>query len=267
MSLVYLYCLLPVEDAPDTRDLAGLEDRPVRLVKVGSLQAAISEVGTEFGERQLNDRIRDLDWLSPRAVRHHEVVDTLFGRCSSALPLSFGAIFRSEDRLRRRLEGEMESLRARLERLRGRGEWDLKVTRDEEVFRRGLRIESAELGALQSQLEGLPPGRAFMLNKKIQLMETREGQRLSAQIRDEVHATLSELAEESRRDQLAAQRDNSGMRLEFRGGYLIEEAGGDGLKLAVGKLSARYASLGYAFDLTGPWPAFGFAGGLSEALA
>jgi len=55
--------------------------------------------------------------------------------------------------------------------------------------------------------------------------------------------------------------------LELRSAYLIKEGTADALTETLQRLSREYAPLGYHFELTGPWPAFSFAGGLREALA
>lgn len=268
MSLIYLYCLLPAEARAGLDDLAGMEpEGPVQLVSVGALQAAISVVGEDFAEAQLNARIRDLDWLSPRAVRHHEVVDQFYAQCRQLLPLTFGAIFRSVDSLRQRLASQQDELLARLQRLRGREQWDLKLSRDQATFTAQLGEHSPELSQAESELSAKPPGTRFLLEKKIQALQAREAQRVAAGVRKDVHETLSACAVESHRDQLATPPQPRSVHLELKSAYLVEEAAADGLRIAVDALSGKYAPLGYDFELTGPWPAFSFAGGLREALA
>jgi len=266
--VIYLYCLLPAEVDVSVEGIAAMEEgAPPRLVREGKLQAAVSEVGHEFDEEQLNLRIRDLDWLSPRAVRHHEVVDALYAHCSWLLPLTFGAIFRSEESLRQRLRRQQQDLRARLERLCGREQWDLKLSRDQAEFRAQLRSHSQELRLLEDELTAKPPGTRFLLERKLQNLEARESRRLSADIRTEVHRELSARAVEATRDELVTPAQPQNVRLELRSVYLIEAGSAAGLKEVANELAGKYGQLGYSFELTGPWPAFSFAGGLREALA
>jgi hypothetical protein len=195
------------------------------------------------------------------------VVDQLYARCKLLLPLTFGAIFRSVESLRQRLAGQQDELLATLERLRGRGQWDLKVSRDQATFNVQLREHSAELRQAESELSAKPPGTRFLLEKKIQTLQAREAQRVAASVRKDVHETLSACAFEAHRDQLATPPQPQRVHLELKSAYLVEEAAADGLRIAVDVLSGKYAPLGYEFELTGPWPAFSFAGGLREALA
>lgn len=268
MSLVYLYCLMPADVTVSPDGIEGVEPgTQVRLARHGALQAAVSDVGDEFAEAQLNARIRDLDWLSPRAVRHHQAVDTLYGRCKLLLPLTFGTIFHSEASLAARLANQEQELLASLDRLRGREQWDLKVTRDERVFAEQLGAESAEVRAAVAELAAKPPGTRFLLEKRLRTLQTHEGQRVAAAVRKDVHDTIRKLAVETNRDQVGTPPPGQQVRLELKSAYLIEEAAADGLKLAVGKLSRKYAPLGYELELTGPWPAFSFAGGLRDELS
>jgi hypothetical protein len=268
MSLVYLYCLLPGEAQVALDGIEGMETgSTVSALAVHWLQAVVSEVGEEFGEAQLNARIRDLDWVSPRAVRHHEVVDGVYAQCKELLPMSFGAIFRSEETLRQRLGEQQTELMAALDRLRGREQWDLKLSREQAVFDAALAGESADLQAAQTELASKPPGTRFLLEKKIQTLRARESQRVAAVVRKDVHDALSARAVEAHRDQLVTPAGPQNVQLELKSAYLVEEAAADGLKLAIEALSSKYASLGYRFDLSGPWPAFSFAGGVQGALA
>jgi hypothetical protein len=267
VTLIYLYCLLPGEAQLGVEDIEGMEPgRPLELVAAGLLQAAVSEVGEEFSEATLNARIRDLDWLSPRAVRHHEVVDQLFARCRPLLPLSFGAIFQSKDSLKERLAPQQHELVARLDRLRGREEWDLKLSRDEAIFRGQLREESEPVRQLETELAAKPPGTRFLLEKKLENLQSREAQRVSASVRGEVHKALSARAVEAQRDPLSTPAQPQSIRLELRSAYLVEQQDAGTLKSTADALADKYAPLGYQLELSGPWPPFTFAGGVRETL-
>ncbi|HEX6513428.1 MAG TPA: GvpL/GvpF family gas vesicle protein, partial [Chloroflexota bacterium] len=191
MSFIYLYCLLPAAGDVSVEAIEGMEPgSAVRLIDAGQLRAAVSEVGDDFAEAQLNARVRDLDWLSPRAVRHHDVVDQLYARCKLMLPLAFGSIFSSLESLRQRLQEQEQELLGRLAMLRQREQWDLKLTRDRPTFGAELARHSPPLADLEAELAAKPPGTRFLLEKKRQTVHAREAQRLSAAVRADVHQAL-----------------------------------------------------------------------------
>jgi hypothetical protein len=261
--LLYLYCLLPEDTSASTKGLRGIEDQPLRLLAAAGFRAAISEVSDDFAEASLNERIRDLDWLSPRAVRHHEVVDALYGQTKHVLPLSFGAIFRDAGSLAQRLDQGQDQLRASLADLRRKEEWSLKLNRDDAVFLPALRQHSPELRELEAAAQSGSPGRAFMLRKKQQTIEGREAQRVTVEVREAVYSGLAKRAARAQRDPLVAPAEPGAVRLELRASYLVEETGAVGLNNAARRLSLEYAPLGFQVDLSGPWPPFTFAGSLA----
>jgi hypothetical protein len=268
LSLIYVYCLLQGGMQLDTADIEAIEPgSTVSLVAVGKLQAAISEVGSEFEEDSLNEHIKDLDWLSPRAVRHHDVIDQLYGRSKPLVPLSFGAIFHSAATLRQRLSASEDKLLVSLENLRGREEWDLKVSRDQATFSAQMRQRSAPLRQLDAELATKPPGTRFLMEKKLRTLETRESQRLASRVRMDAHEKLSACAVAAHRDELTSPPRSQTTRLELKSAYLVDESQSGRLRDAVEALAAEYSNLGYHFELTGPWPAFTFAGEAREALS
>ena len=264
--MIYLYCLLPGEIEVSTDGLMPMDEgQPVYLLKEGQLQAAVSEVGEEFAEANLNSRVRDLDWLSPRAVRHHDVVDALFTRCRWLLPLTFGAIFRSEDTLLQRLREGQKALRQRLDELHDREEWDAKLSREEAQFSEQLASQSPSLRQAEIELTSKPPGTRFLLEKKLQNLRTQEAKQLSAHIRADVQKSLAAAAIEARLDEVAP-TSGQATKLEMRGAYLVDRGEEAPLKAAAQRMAERYAPLGYKLEVTGPWPAFSFASGLQESL-
>ncbi|HEU0168356.1 MAG TPA: GvpL/GvpF family gas vesicle protein [Chloroflexota bacterium] len=262
-AFLYLYCLLPADTPADVVGITGIDGRAVRLERVAGFTAAVSEVGEDFAEGTLNERIRDLDWLSPRAVQHHEVVDALYTQTKHVLPLSFGAIFRDPASLAERLTQQRRQLAATLEDLCGKEEWNLKLVRDEGVFFPALREHSPELRSLTAAVSTEAPGKAFMLRKKQQAAEGGEARRVTAEVRERVFKELAAYAAKTHRDALVAPAEGSDVRLELRASYLVQETAAVGLKNASERLSIEYAPLGFRLELTGPWPPFTFAGSLA----
>src|SRR3954465_2629621 len=77
----------------------------------------------------------------------------------------------------------------------------------------------------------------------------------------ESHARLEEWASAS--ELLSPQRrELSGHEGEMvlNGAYLVDDDRLDGFRRVVSELQEQYGGEGLAFDLTGPWPAFHFAG-------
>jgi len=102
-ALRYVYGIARAGDAVRiaSAGLTGIDEAPVGCVVEGALLAAASDVAeTEYGETPLNEHVRDLDWLAARAAQHQAVNGRLLELVGTVLPLSFGAIYRDDDRVR-----------------------------------------------------------------------------------------------------------------------------------------------------------------------
>src|SRR5205814_753791 len=76
-ELLYVYGIVPADHPLGARPdagLSGIGGAPIGLVAEGPVAAVVSAVpAAEFDEEPLNSRLRDLDWLGPRAAAHQAV--------------------------------------------------------------------------------------------------------------------------------------------------------------------------------------------------
>src|SRR5207302_10819188 len=160
-ALVYVYAVLP---RPIATKLKGIDARPVRWVVDDGLAAAVSDVpDDEFDEAPLNERVRDLSWLAPRAIAHQEVNDRLHTDGEAVVPLAFGTVFRDEDRVRQLLHDQRAALAARLEVVRGRAEWVLTLHVLQEPDEDYVASASPPIQTARQEIAASPPGRAHLL--------------------------------------------------------------------------------------------------------
>ena len=254
MSLVYVYAIARGGAAP--AGLRGLDDGAVRSIRDGDLVAFVSDVPeSEFAEAPLNAHLGDMEWLAPRAVRHQEVNAALALACDPLVPLSFGTVFRDVAGVTRMLRERTVEIGPRFDALRGKAEWIAVVRRDKEKAVAALEGSDA-LRALRVEIAAAPPGRAYLVTRRLD--ETK---------RQELRATDAAA--------IGAATDafeGGGTRL-FRE-PLVEDAGGGMLArfsvLAGRDFGARLESIGAAFgktwdargytiELSGPWPAYRFS--------
>jgi hypothetical protein len=256
VSLVYVYAIARAGSTAPTR-LRGLDDAAVRTVADGDLVAFVSDVAErDYAEEPLNAHIADMQWLTPRAVRHQEVNAALAAVCDPLVPLSFGTVFRDAAGVTRMLGERAAELGPRFEALRGKAEWIAVVRRDRARALAAVESESEPLRALRSEIQAAPPGRGYLLAR--QLDETKR-----TALRAADAAAIVDATEAFERAQMRLFREP-----------LVEDAGGgmlarfsvlarrddgaslDGMSAAYGK---RWDARGYALELSGPWPAYRFS--------
>jgi hypothetical protein len=256
VSLVYVYAIARAGSTAPTR-LRGLDDAAVRTVADGDLAAFVSDVAErDYAEEPLNAHIADMEWLTPRAVRHQEVNAALAAVCDPLVPLSFGTVFRDTARVTRMLSERSAELGARFDALRGRSEWIAVVRRESARALAAVETESEPLRALRSEIEAAPPGRGYLLTR--QLDETKR-----TELRASDAAAIVDATEAFERAQMRLFREPL---VEDAGGGMLarfsvlarRDAGGslDGISAAYAK---RWAARGYALELSGPWPAYRFS--------
>ena len=254
-TLVYVYA---VTDALAETSFGGIDLAPIRWVDAGALYAAVSDVPqAEFAEEPLNARLSDMDWLGPRAVAHQEVNAHLQRTQEALVPLSFGTVFHTDDRVRQFLDDNRESLSARLERVRGAGEWVLSLRQVAPLSFGDLARRSPALRAARSEIDASPPGRAHLMRRRLAELERDERRRLES---DTARAVL-DLLRSATRDVFAEPlpRDTLDRPL-LRASLLVARRDESAFEDAVERVRARWPAPIYELSLTGPWPPYRFGG-------
>jgi hypothetical protein len=168
-SLLYLYGIVPAGSPAhrllEARQVPGLEPaEPLFPVAVGELVAGVSAVPAEsFEEEALNELVGDLSRLAPLAVRHEEAIRTLLEAGPAIVPMSFGTVYRTQERLAAALQERTDEFRALLKRLAGRREWGVKVFVDPAQLQVRAEAERPALQDAQREIAASTPGRAFLL--------------------------------------------------------------------------------------------------------
>lgn len=256
MSLVYVYAIAPASCAAPT-ELRGLDDGAVRTVRDGDLAAFVSDVPEgEFAEEPLNAHLADLEWLTPRAVRHQEVNAALLLACDPLVPLSFGTVFRDDSGVQRTLRDRAAALGPRFAALRGQAEWIAVVRRDRETALAAVESGSAALRALRAEIDAAPAGRAYLVAKR--LAETNR-QELRASDVAAIGAAVEAFAGASMRLFREPLIEDASGGLIARFSVLAGRDGAPELARIQAAFAGGWQRRGYALELSGPWPAYRFS--------
>ncbi len=254
-DLRYVYGIAPAGGALaiEAAGLDGIEGGRVRSIAEGELLAALSDVDSAVYESDpLNDHIRDLDWLAPRAAAHQAVNGRLLDLLGTVLPLSFGAIYRDDERVRQMLREDAPERVSRLRDLEGRGEWVLTLTRDAEA-----PLDEEEVRALDDEIATSTPGRAFLLEKRRSSTVTRALERRDVEAGDEAIAAVEGVAERTYREAVASGGTDV---VVLRASLLVPRARESALADAIERAEGALAARGYRLRASGPWPAYRFGG-------
>ncbi|HEV7664854.1 MAG TPA: GvpL/GvpF family gas vesicle protein [Chloroflexota bacterium] len=253
--LVYVYA---ITEAPVPLGSGGIDLAPIRWISEGSLSAAVSDVPMdEFDEAPLNELIRDMAWLGPRAVAHQEVNLRLHESAQALIPLAFGTVFRHDERVRALLRNEASALAGRLETVRGSAEWVVALHLLAEPDAAAVERQSPALHALRGEIEAAPPGRAHLLRRRLAELERDEGRRVQAEAAGQVLERLRGVTRAVFAEPLP---QDTVERPLLRASVLVARDKEDAFLDETERLRVTWREPTYRVLLTGPWPPYRFGG-------
>lgn len=251
--LRYVYGIARANDAARvaTAGLTGIDERPVGCVVAGDLLAAASDVDeANWNEAALNEHLRDLDWLAARAAQHQAVNGRLLELLGTVLPLSFGTIYRDDERVRQMLSEDAADRAVQLESLRGHAEWVVTVSRDANAS-----ADDDEVRALDEKIASSPPGRAFLLDKQRGTTLSRSVERRDGDAASDALAALEEVAVRTYQEPVVSGGTDA---VALRASILVAREREPALATAIAGLERRLGERGYRVRASGPWPAYRF---------
>ncbi|PIP37171.1 MAG: hypothetical protein COX20_02350, partial [Desulfobacterales bacterium CG23_combo_of_CG06-09_8_20_14_all_52_9] len=158
MSLgIYLFCLTPAIPHPEIAGKGIDGEHPLFVEVIGVVAAILAEVNIEdFTGPEAQEKMEDLAWVAPRALRHEEVVLTVMEQ-GPVLPVRFGTVFSSRAAAAEPLRQRQDVLMKFFQDTIDKKEWTLKGYVDQPQAR--ARMMAARLTAEKEQLAGLSPGK------------------------------------------------------------------------------------------------------------
>lgn len=265
---LYLFCVAPSSD-PVLDCLRGGEGiapgTALEAVRHEDLLAVACAVPLEeWTGPGSEDRLRDLGWLGPRALRHEAVIESVQAQ-APVLPLRFGCLFSSDAEVRRWLAAHGARIAAFLSEIAARAEeWTLKGWLDAE-HATAARLASDE------RWKALPvaPGARYLREQKLRQEIERTVRSWARGLGEQGVQELSALGTEARALRLPGSPSPSGRNEEavFNYALLVPRSAVAEFKDRVETLHRAMSEQGVSLDLTGPWPLYSFCPQLTDAAA
>lgn len=268
--LSYVYAIVPasldVSAAP-----AGIDETAVTLERSGDLGALVSLVdAASYREAEIESRIADVGWLGPRAMAHDRVV-TWASDAGPVVPLPVLSIFRDGASVRAMLEERRSHLSHALAHVAGAAEYIVRVFRLDSVLAGAVSTLSEPIAALEREIATAGPGQRYLLGRKLEGERKQELRRIGQRVGEETYASLSRAAREALRNPLP-RGDRGGPGIESATGaavldaaFLVRRDAAEAFQREVTGLVRQWEPHGFRFEFTGPWPAYHFVRGMSDA--
>jgi len=264
MKGLYLYCIRAKNGFKFSTK--GIDGSEIFTISYQDLEAVVSEVSLEeFGSEEIQKKAQeDVNWIKEKAQIHEEVIEQAMGKGNSQLvsviPMQFGVIFKTKEKLEETLGNRYEELKKSLENLKGKQEWGVKVYLKENIFRKTIEEKNEQVLAKKKEIESMPKGMAFFAQKQIDEVVGQEKDKELDRITEEIFENLGQLAFSKNKSKLL-EKDFTGMteKMILNAFYLIEESKLDSFQKKVEELKEQYNSLGFGVEVAGPWPSYHFA--------
>jgi len=256
-DLVYLYGFVPA-DAPAPTRLTGVAARPVTLVPVGDVSAAVSYVpAATYAADNIEARLQDLSFVAEQGVSHETVV-AWFVDHSEILPASLFTLYSGDDALRSATAAHSRHIADELERLKNKREWDVKFSIDEREAEKHAAALSPVIAELEKEAAASAPGKRYLLERKRTDLLKSETRNAALALAKDAFASLSSMALAHR--VLPIPHTTDDLPVILHGALLVERVRETDLVVELEDMSARLNAKGVNLAFSGPWAAYRFTG-------
>ena len=125
-NAIYLFCLARSHHAllPQGDGVSG--NGPLVQENFRDVTAVVCSVPLEdFIGSSADERLQDLSWVGPRALRHEQVIEEVMQN-SPVLPARFGTLFSSRESLLALVENNYAKIDQFLDHIKDKEEWAVK---------------------------------------------------------------------------------------------------------------------------------------------
>ena len=249
---LYVFCFTRAgaTEAATGPGLAG--DVPLSTRVHGDIAAICCEVPLhEWTGPQGEAHLKDLAWLGPRALRHEEVIEQTL-RTSPVLPLRFGCLFSSAQRLEELLRRERGRISAFIDKAAHEEEWSLQGSLDLLACEEAMFLADPRVAKLPASA-----GARYLMEQKLR----KDAARAARVWVHEVQATLARALEGLVLERRPLRPTQEG---EFHWALLVPRGAEAELARRLEPLAEPLSERGLKLSASGPWPTYNFAPRLGE---
>lgn len=254
---LWLYCIVRSKRAPSSSALRAKGvpgSLGTRALDAGKgLWMIVGDVDrATWTTEKIESKLHDMDWLSGVALGHESVVERFVG-APALLPSKLFTLFHDDESALAHVEGARSRIGKILDRVSERVEMGVRVSLDEV---KALKKAEAEA---KKHSKGAS-GAGFLLRKKRVAEVARAGGAAAQEAASVLHAKLAKKAASALRKEVAATADGGQSRLLLDAAYLVDMKKAPAFRREAKTLAKTASKEGLSLELTGPWPAYHFAG-------
>jgi hypothetical protein len=246
--VLYLFCVLragsPLRLAPELQLFSHARSSLSAVCGWASMR--------EWSGPEAEERMRDLEWLTPRVMRHEAVIEAAM-RVSPVLPARLGTLFSSLRALDRFFAAHQATIAGFLAETEGKEEWAVKGFLDRARAREWL---SSTMAAAEGS--SAASGAGYLRERRARIAAAHEINHWAAHTLDPIVDELRRYAagsyQRSPGPQAAADRPQPILNLAF----LVARENLAGFRRCVERATHEQRARGLELAMSGPWPPYSF---------
>ena len=257
-SLTYVYCLVRSARRPSLRGVpAGMPGgRDVRLLEIPGSQPGRKGAGGRdwlivstvpervYGEAALEEGLRQIEWVAPRALAHEAVVEH-FLAAPAVLPMQLFTMFTEDDRALEHVVRDRRRIAAILKRIDRQVEWGLRLSWNPDTPASPAKRSAPRSGA------------DYLVRKREQRDLAQARLKQARTQANRIYKAVSREATAAHR-RTSTEQAAPGSRLLLDAAFLVPARRAATFRAAVGRHARVLEGAGLTVSLTGPWPAYNF---------
>ncbi|MFY0524766.1 GvpL/GvpF family gas vesicle protein [Archangium gephyra] len=251
---LYVFCFARAGAAGVAVD-HGLDAKVHEDIAAICCEVPLHEWTGEAGEAHL----KDLGWLGPRALRHEAVIEQMMA-ASPVLPLRFGCLFSSAERLEALLRRERARISAFIEKAAHEEEWSLQGSLDVRACEEAMFAADPRVAKLPAQA-----GARYLMEQKLRKDAVRAARGWAQEIQADISRALEGLVLERHSLRPPPRNpDEPGREGAFHWALLVPRGAEAELARRLEPLAEPLSARGLHLSARGPWPAYNFAPRLGD---
>lgn len=259
---LYLYCIRAKTDYKFS--VQGIDGGEVFTIPYQDLEAVVSEVSLEeFGSEEVQRKAQeDLKWIKEKAQLHEQVVEEAMKKGDeilSIIPMKFGTIFKTKEKLAGTLKKYHSKFKKTLENLAGKQEWAVKIYLNRKAFEKGVKKVSPVVQEKEKEIAQLPEGMAYFMQKQIDEAVSKEADKVLQRYIESFFESIKKYTEAGTRGRiLEKELTGKSLPMALNAIFLVSEEKLEGFVKKIDKLKKDYKLKGFNFEYSGPWPPYNF---------
>ena len=269
MDGLYLYCIREKTEDVSGFNIRGIDGkRDVFTIIHRELEAVVSRIClSKFTSEEIQRKaVEDLNWIKEKAVIHEGVIEEAMRGADgfvNVIPMRFGIIFKDKTGLKETLDRDYAKMRRRLNRIRGKQEWSVKIyLMDSERFELMVKEKNEDIRLKEKKMASMPEGMAYFMEEELKETICNEVNKELDAMSDNLFGKLGEEAAESVKTKIL-DREMTGKteRMVLNAAFLVYTDKVDAFVKTLEDMAEGFKTRGLSLEYSGPWPPFNFTNG------